>query len=437
MNHTSFSVLTSTNLISLPEESYEFEDNKTVVGVDQIDSVICGSDSTIDNKTDEESDNYYKTHSDKNTDGSSVEPANNSNLLDAMLYGHMVDYRYKIPELTSLTDVNILATDSDNLDANDTSMTIPSDTRQPIQTDEVPDRNKIKPEEYSDTYKIKPEKSQPKNYLNKTRSVKKSLNCNVCRKHFTYIGQLNEHLRTHHNDNPYKCDLCKKTFTKSSTLKRHIKTHSNQKKNRCTECGKVFKSHYSLNKHNRRTHTDNQPYKCDLCIKSFINKSYLTQHQERRHAERKHKCSQCKKGFVTIAELTIHEIKHTGKKPYKCKECGKCFGYKSNLMSHNRMHTGEKLYKCDICGRNFAFNITLTNHTRIHTGEKPYKCNICGKCFTVNSSLKRHRGTRNCKKTVCNVNNSQLMIMDNADTQLTISDNSFYDSPESVISKKK
>lgn len=45
----------------------------------------------------------------------------------------------------------------------------------------------------------------------------------------------------------------------------------------CTECGKSYKTNYKLNEHMRK-HTGEKPYKCNSCEKEFRSKIGLAQH---------------------------------------------------------------------------------------------------------------------------------------------------------------
>uniref|UniRef100_A0AC35TMB8 Zinc finger protein n=1 Tax=Rhabditophanes sp. KR3021 TaxID=114890 RepID=A0AC35TMB8_9BILA len=75
--------------------------------------------------------------------------------------------------------------------------------------------------------------------------------CKHCGKEFSRQWLLQNHIRTHTGERPFKCDICNKAFADKSNLRAHRQTHSGLK-----------------------------PFKCDRCGKRFALKSYLAKHEE-------------------------------------------------------------------------------------------------------------------------------------------------------------
>jgi KRAB domain-containing zinc finger protein len=48
----------------------------------------------------------------------------------------------------------------------------------------------------------------------------------ICGKGFSQNGDLQNHIRIHTGDNPYKCDVCGKVFNQNGNLQRHIRIHT-------------------------------------------------------------------------------------------------------------------------------------------------------------------------------------------------------------------
>jgi uncharacterized Zn-finger protein len=50
---------------------------------------------------------------------------------------------------------------------------------------------------------------------------------------FSQNGTLQNHIRTHNGDKPYKCNVCGKVFSQNGTLQNHIRTHTGDKPYKC------------------------------------------------------------------------------------------------------------------------------------------------------------------------------------------------------------
>ena len=59
--------------------------------------------------------------------------------------------------------------------------------------------------------------------------INHSLTCNVCSKVLKSKKSLNNHNKTHSEENIQICKQCNKLFNKAGTLKNHVLTHSGKK----------------------------------------------------------------------------------------------------------------------------------------------------------------------------------------------------------------
>ena len=88
-----------------------------------------------------------------------------------------------------------------------------------------------------------------------------------CDKRFNRTSSLNEHLRTHNGEKPFKCTYCEKSFAKSSDRNTHTRIHTGEKPFKCTHCDKIFARKTHLVSH-IRIHTREKPFNCNHCDKN-------------------------------------------------------------------------------------------------------------------------------------------------------------------------
>ena len=190
----------------------------------------------------------------------------------------------------------------------------------------------------------------------------------------------------------YKCDHCDYTNKNRYEMKVHvIRKHTNDYAFECEVCGKKYKIKGDLTNHIRFQHRE-QPIMCDVCGKTCGNSNSLYVHQKFAHYKAEFECPICHRRMVSQANLDEHVLKqHEQREDAVCEECGKRFTRTSRLKIHMRIHTGLKPHACRICGKAFARKTALRQHLLIHTGQRPYVCDICGKAFTQKPGLISHR----------------------------------------------
>ncbi|XP_011862568.1 PREDICTED: uncharacterized protein LOC105559114 [Vollenhovia emeryi] len=190
----------------------------------------------------------------------------------------------------------------------------------------------------------------------------------------------------------FYCSQCDFKNKNKYELKIHVaRKHTDDFKFSCETCGKKFKVKGDLTNHIRFSHRE-QPVICDVCGKICLNSNSLYVHQKFAHYKAKYECQICKRRMVSQENLNEHMLRqHERKENVVCEECGKTFSRNSRLKVHMRIHTGDKPYSCTICKKSFARRTALKQHLLIHTGIRPYVCDICGKAFTQKPGLISHR----------------------------------------------
>ncbi|CAI2385030.1 unnamed protein product [Moneuplotes crassus] len=75
-----------------------------------------------------------------------------------------------------------------------------------------------------------------------------------CRKAYTKVWNMIDHVRMHEGIKPYKCEHCQKAFTQKGNLKKHMRQHEfetvdDRRRFECEICHKKYTQKYNLKAH--------------------------------------------------------------------------------------------------------------------------------------------------------------------------------------------
>lgn len=120
--------------------------------------------------------------------------------------------------------------------------------------------------------------------LRKTKEPVKKYECDICKKKFAKLCDVERHSRVHTGEKPFTCNICNKRFQQTHNLSKHLLIHLHVKPFSCEICGKQFGRIDVLNRH-VLTHSLSKPFKCPICPKDFIRISQLNHHIKKEHPE--------------------------------------------------------------------------------------------------------------------------------------------------------
>lgn len=228
----------------------------------------------------------------------------------------------------------------------------------------------------------------------RTHTGSKPFMCKICNFATAQLGDARNHVKRHLGMREYKCDICGWAFVMKKHLSTHLlgKHGVGQRKERkfeCDLCERSFSEKWALNNH-MKLHSGEKPYKCvwPSCHYAFLNLSAMKDHYRTHTGEKSYLCDLCGFAGGTRHALTKHRRQHTGERPFKCKLCNFASTTQSHLSRHKRVHTGEKPYRCPWCDyrSNCAENIRKhILHTGKHEGVKMYNCPKC--TYATNSPM--------------------------------------------------
>ena len=257
-------------------------------------------------------------------------------------------------------------------------------------------------------------------------TTQNNVKCEKCNKFFKSETALNSHIDVIHKGiKNYKCKFCLKPFGHRFSLNKHVRLFHKSRQILCYICKKCFSNLNSLEEHLTNVHVRNEEtskscnianvkslveeiiqkvvniseklYKCAYCHKLFPSKSEIVRHKRIHY---KKKCDFCNKKFKDASKLEAHKSIHL--KPAACDLCEDTFSSLFLLIGHVSKHQSdhkikqeknqtEIKYECDICKEPIEGSLNLPNHMTIHKkGLNGYDCHICQRHVNRRQELQQH-----------------------------------------------
>ena len=227
--------------------------------------------------------------------------------------------------------------------------------------------------------------------------------CEQCGRYFKGRHNLNQHLKSFHNeykiqpkDKLKNCTKCDKEFNESELFEEHLKSCLDTfQQFPCKFCNVTWVSHLSLELHIVEKH-EKKMYVCDICGYTSLYLGQVKEHKKAVHQKIKAQfCHICGKQYSKQDKLKEHMLRahDIGEKKYKCDICGMKFITNQSKKEHfEKVHDTNTIYQCDQCPKTFQVRNYLQTHVRIvHEKYRPHKCDICSESFLYKRDVIRHK----------------------------------------------
>jgi len=225
------------------------------------------------------------------------------------------------------------------------------------------------------------------------KRVHYKVSCEVCGHLVSDKYELENHMRNHTGEKPFKCNLCDAAYSRQLSLTYHLTTHAKTKRYSCQYCGRKYSCRQGFQSHLRK-HNGEAPFPCSQCDKKYSDRSALMVHLKihQQNPDQLFPCTKCDKKFLSAQKLKSHEQLHGIERNLPCPQCSKMFGRRRHLIAHlKRIHEEPVRLDCPMCDKTFTIKSNLKRHLGSHTQEKIHACTECDKTFQHAYLMIQHR----------------------------------------------
>ena len=260
---------------------------------------------------------------------------------------------------------------------------------------------------------LEPLESRDETNEQNNNSEYRKYQCKICKKKFSSIKKLKNHIKHKHGDQTPENDITTPELDDQTHFESDYDVNTrpeleDEKLFQCMMCNESFPDFFSIESHINKEHENNnsdvleneEMLKCVVCSAEFEDQDILKTHVDSVHGGKTWpECKICDANFNNYRDLEEHiEVVHDGKSLLECKTCDANFTNYGDLDEHVEFrHGGNTLpewvtmLKCQVCSAEYEDQKTLKTHVEsMHGGKTLPECKICEANFKTYGDLEEH-----------------------------------------------